>query len=56
MIKFKQMRNLLYLLLVLFVFSACEDFLDPKLSDEKTYEQLLKEPLSVSLVSEKRAL
>lgn len=38
------MRNILFALLALLSFTACEDFFDPKLTNERTEEQLLGNP------------
>ncbi len=38
------MKNILFTLVVLFILSSCEDYFDPKLTNERTYEQLLANP------------
>jgi len=43
------MKYNVYILLVLLIgFSSCEEFLDPKISDERTYDQLITQPDMVS--------
>jgi len=43
------MKNYLYILLFLLLgLSSCEDFLDPKITEERTYEELLSQPNMIS--------
>lgn len=38
------MKNIIIALVVLLMFSSCEDFFEPKLTNERTYDQLLENP------------
>ena len=38
------MKKLIYLIPILFIAVACEDFLDPRITEERSFEQLLTQP------------
>ncbi|WP_158655288.1 RagB/SusD family nutrient uptake outer membrane protein [Flavivirga eckloniae] len=38
------MRNITFVLAILLAFTSCEDYFDPKLTNERTFDQLLENP------------
>ena len=38
------MKRIIYLISILAILASCEDFLDPKITEERSYEQLLTQP------------
>ncbi len=38
------MRSIVFIMLILFGFTSCEDYFDPKLTNERTFDQLLENP------------